>query len=131
MQIYELILIKIYLNVDYIKTQIFLKIKYDLRGNWRSHKVNFLFKSLLFLFKEFDLTGYWRSLLKILFKGFLKIYYYQKLYMNANIMKTQTQIYLKWSMPSEVIEGHIRQTWLMFLWTTFVLFFVLLTLCNR
>ena len=40
--IYELILIKIYMNANIMNTQIFHVNKFDLNGHWRSQKVTFM-----------------------------------------------------------------------------------------
>ena len=42
-RIYELILIKVYMNSNIINTQIFYFIKYELNGYWRSLNLTFMF----------------------------------------------------------------------------------------
>ena len=44
------------MNAYIMKTQIFHKIKYDLKGHWRSQKEIFVFKNQLFLKYLFRLT---------------------------------------------------------------------------
>ena len=44
--IYEPILMKIYMNANFVKTQIYFMM-YDLRGHLRPHKVVFLLKNLI------------------------------------------------------------------------------------
>ena len=46
---YELILMKMFMNVNIIKTQFSLKIENGLKGHLKSHKVTSLFKNSLFL----------------------------------------------------------------------------------
>ena len=55
-----------------MKTQFFIFMNYDIKGYWRSHKVNFLFKNLFF-----------PRYLSCLKSDLIKIN------MNANIIKTQ------------------------------------------
>ena len=70
--IYDPILMKIYMNTNNLKHKFFYFIKYDLKGHWRSHKVNFLFWNPLFLRYIF--------VLNLILSNFG---------MNANIIKTQ------------------------------------------
>ena len=73
--IYELILMKIYMNANIVKMQIVYIMMYGLRGHWKHHKVVFLFKNPLFLQHLIclisDLKDHWRSLL-ILWKEIVK-----------------------------------------------------------
>ena len=73
--IYELILMKIYMNANIVKMQIVYIMMYGLRGHWKHHKVVFLFKNPLFLRHLIclisDLKDHWRSLL-ILWKEIVK-----------------------------------------------------------
>jgi hypothetical protein len=83
--IYEPILIKI----SNIKTQIFLKIKNDLRGHSRSYKVILNFQNHLFLRYNFCLTP---------------------IFLNFSGMSTLwcRNFFIKWIMTSKVIQGHKR-----------------------
>ena len=55
----ELILLKIYMNANIVKIQLFYKTKYDLKGNSRSQTTTLLFKNSLFLL--FVLLIDWRN----------------------------------------------------------------------
>ena len=97
--IYEPILIQISMNANRIKKPIFHKIKYDLKGYKRSHKVILKLKNIFFL-------RYVTSLTSILFKTFQECQHIRpplcqnlsstfvyglilmEICMNANIMKT-------------------------------------------
>ena len=75
------------MNANNIKTQLFLLVKYDLRGHGRSDKVIFLFNNKLFL-------------LFILLKSNLTKHYN---YMDANIMKIRNFDKVKYD-----LKGHWR-----------------------
>ena len=99
---------KIYTNANIMKTQIFHKIKYDLKDHWRSQKVTFLSKNTRFL-------GFNYCLKTNLFKTLYQCQHYEgqirplqcqylsrpfiyepitmKIYINVNNLKT---IYLYW-----------------------------------
>ena len=77
------------MNANIMKTQSFHLIKYDLRGHWRSQKVTLKIKNYLFLRYISWLTpNLWKPL-----KG---CQHYEDTY------------FLKWSMTSKVIKGHVR-----------------------
>ena len=57
--VYELILLKISMNANIVKTHPFYKIKYDLKGHSRSQTTTILFKNSLFLL--FVLLIDWRN----------------------------------------------------------------------
>ena len=57
--VYEPILLKLSINVNIVKMQIFHKIKYDLRGHSRSQKMTFLIKNSPFLL--FMLLIIWKN----------------------------------------------------------------------
>ena len=71
-----------------MKTQIFHKVKYDLKGHWRSQKAFFVFKNQLFLKYLFCLT--------ILTKFCMTVYIIKTLFFKI------------WCLISKVIKGQIR-----------------------
>ena len=144
--IFELILIKISMNANIVKSRYFINEVY-LKGHSRSEKTTFLFKNTLFLL--FCLY-YWlieeKSRLK-LWKNKTTVAIYKddicliqrrhRFCVLKCTLYLKMQIFLRWSMT----EGHIgplscygevawlsyfqilSQPWFMLLWTTFVLVF--------
>ena len=82
--IYEPILMKLSMNANIVKEQIFHKIMYGLKSHWRSHKVTFM-----------------HFLIDIFFLWNLIFY---KLCMNNKIIKTKNHYNMKVSLKNK--EGH-------------------------